>query len=181
MDTLVTALAELDAPVSGFRLLLVGDGPELAATRKRVEALGLESCVHFTGSVPHHEIPECLAAVDIALAPYAAGAPAYFSPVKLFEYMAMALPVVCARLGQTEEIVEHGRTGWLYDADRPGALAAVLRELAGEPETRRTVGAAGRARCLAAHTWQHNAEVVERLAARALERRARAAREGIGT
>jgi glycosyltransferase involved in cell wall biosynthesis len=171
VDTLVTALSELEAPRSGFRLLLIGEGPELAATRARVQALGLEGCVHSTGSVPHHEIPELLAAVDIAVAPYAAGAPDYFSPVKLFEYMAMALPVVCARIGQTREIIEHGRTGWLYDADRPGALAQTLRELARDPAARRSAGEAGRARVLAHHTWQRNAEVVERLARRAAARR----------
>ena len=171
VDTLVTALAELDAPRSGFRLLLVGDGPELAATRARVQTLGLESAVHFTGSVPHHEIPEWLAAVDIAVAPYAAGAPAYFSPVKLFEYMAMGLPVVCARLGQTEELIAHGRTGWLYDADRPGALADTVRRLERDPDARRAAGAAGRTRVLGEHTWQRNADVVEGLARRALARR----------
>lgn len=171
VDTLLTALKELGAPEEPFRLLLVGEGSQFASVKARAHALGLDGAVHFTGAVPHREIPEWLSAVDIAVAPYAAGAPAYFSPVKLFEYMAMALPVVCARLGQTEEIVAHERTGWLYDADQPGALSALVQRLAREPESRRTVGAAGRERVLAEHTWQKNAEVVERLVERAKARR----------
>ena len=180
VGTLVEALAELETPGSGFRLLLVGDGPELAATRERVRTLGLEGAVHFAGSVPHQEIQEWLAAVDIAVAPYAAGAPAYFSPVKLFEYMAMGLPVVCARIGQTEEIIAHGRTGWLYDASQRGALADTVRRLAREPELRRSAGAAGRARVLSEHTWQRNAEIVEGLAMRAFARRGTLAERQVG-
>jgi glycosyltransferase involved in cell wall biosynthesis len=178
VDTLITALLELDAPRSGFRLLLVGEGPELAATRARVHALGLDGVVHFAGSIPHSEIPEWLSAVDVALAPYAPSAPAYFSPVKLFEYMAMGLPVVCARLGQTQEIVAHGRTGWLYDPCEPGALSGALRRLAREPEACRAAGAAARELVLREHTWEHNAEIVEGLATRALARRGALAGNG---
>lgn len=175
VDQLVEALAELDAPRSDFRLLLVGEGPELALVRERVRALGLEGVVHFTGAIAHHEIPDWLAAVDIAVAPYAAAAPAYFSPVKLFEYMSMGLAVVAARLGQTQEVIEHGRTGWLYAADERGELAATLRRLAQEPEARRAAGRAARELVLAEHTWERNAQRVERLAERALERRGRVA------
>jgi len=181
VDTLVRALQELDAPRSAFRLLLVGDGPELAATRARVEALGLGEAVHFAGAVPHREIPDWLAAVDIALAPYAAAAPGYFSPVKLFEYMSMGMAVVAARLGQTQEVLEHGRTGWLYDADERGEPAATLRRLAREPEARAAAGKAARARVLAEHTWERNAQRVEHLAARALQRRARVAGGRVGS
>lgn len=175
VNTLVSALVELDAPRSGFRLLLVGDGPELPAVRARVQALGLGGVVHYAGAVPQHEIPDWLGAVDIALAPYAASAPEYFSPVKLFEYMSMELAVVAARLGQTQEVLAHGRTGWLYDASQPGEPAATLRRLARQPDARRATGKAARERVLAEHTWEHNARCVERLAARALERRGRVA------
>ena len=44
-------------------VLLVGDGPE----RRRIEQLAREAGVTamFTGTVPHHELPEYLAAMDV--------------------------------------------------------------------------------------------------------------------
>jgi glycosyltransferase involved in cell wall biosynthesis len=167
----VDALAELGAPASKYRLILVGDGPELPRIRERVHAAGLAAAVHLAGAVPHREVPAWLGAVDVALVPYEAKAAPYFSPVKLFEYMAMALPVVAARLGQTEEILEHGRTGWLYSSAEPGEPAATLRGVAGDMAAARRVGAAGRALVLARHTWARNAELAAGLAERARARR----------
>jgi glycosyltransferase involved in cell wall biosynthesis len=169
--TLVDALQQLGAPAAPFRLLLVGDGPELERVRERVRAAGLESVVHAPGAVPHAEVPAWLGAVDLALVPYEASAAPYFSPVKLFEYMSMGLPIVGARIGQTEEILEHGRTGWLYTNTDAREPAATIRRIAAEPEALRRAGAEARAVALARHTWDHNAAEVERLAQRALARR----------
>ncbi len=172
---LVEALEQLGGAAAPFRLLLLGDGPELARVRARVSAAGLERLVHTPGAVPHGEVPEWLAAVDLAMVPYEASAVPYFSPVKLFEYMSMGLPIVSARLGQTEEILEHGRTGWLYASDEPGEPAATIRRLAQDRPALQRAGACAREVALARYTWDRNAERVEELARRALARR-RAAR-----
>jgi glycosyltransferase involved in cell wall biosynthesis len=169
---LVETLKELEAPASPFRLLLVGDGPALPAVRRQVHDAGLDEAVHMPGSVPHDDAPAWLGAVDVALVPCDSSAAPYFSPVKLFEYMAMGLPVVAARHGQAEEIVEHGRTGWLYSPDERGEPAATIRWLARNRPAAARAGAAAREVVLAHHTWERNAERVEGLARRALARRA---------
>jgi glycosyltransferase involved in cell wall biosynthesis len=169
---LVGTLKELGAPASPFRLLLVGDGPALPEVRRRVHEEGLDEAVHMPGAVPHDEAPAWLAAVDVALVPSDASAAPYFSPVKLFEYMAMGLPVVAARRGQTEEIVEHGRTGWLYSPEERGEPAATIRWLAGHRPAATQAGAAAREKVLARHTWERNAERVEEIARRSIARRA---------
>ena len=94
------------------------------------------------------------------MAPYAPDADEYFSPVKLFEYMAMALPVIAARLGQVSEVIEPERTGWLF---RPGdafELAGLIGRVASERELCRTVGLAARERVMNEYTWRHNARRV---------------------
>jgi glycosyltransferase involved in cell wall biosynthesis len=164
---LVEALAQLGGAASPYRLLLLGDGPELARVRARVASAGLEAAVHAPGAVPHGEVPEWLAAVDLALVPYEATATPYFSPVKLFEYMSMGLAIVSARLGQTEEILEHGRTGWLYSSADPSEPAATIRRLAADRPALARAGAAARAVALERYTWDRNAAEVERLAQRA--------------
>jgi glycosyltransferase involved in cell wall biosynthesis len=164
---LVDSLAKLGPD---FRLLLVGDGPDLDAVRARVRELQLDDAVHCTGAVPHEEVPAWLGAADIALVPYEATAAQYFSPVKLFEYMSMGLPIVAARIAQTEEILAHGEQGWLYSASDPSEPAATLRQLAADLPAARRIGARARQHVLAHHTWERNAERVEQLAQRALGR-----------
>jgi glycosyltransferase involved in cell wall biosynthesis len=168
---LVDALRDLG---DGFRLLLVGDGPELEATRARARAHGLDHAVHFTGAVPHDAVPDWLAAADVALVPYDVTAAQYFSPVKLFECMAMGMPIAAARAGQTDEILGQGRLGALYDPADPAEPAATVRRLAADLPAARRAGAAARQHVLAHHTWERNAERVEQLAARALARRQQA-------
>jgi glycosyltransferase involved in cell wall biosynthesis len=160
VDTLIDVMPLLGGPDGPFRLLLVGNGPEAAVLRQRSDELGLGDSVHMTGNVPHHVVPEMLRAMDLTVAAYAADADEYFSPVKLFEYMAMALPVVAARIGQAREVIEHGRTGWLYTPGDAADLAGVIRAVAAEPDLGREVGAAARERVLNEFTWRHNAERV---------------------
>ena len=114
----------------------------------------------------------------VALVPYAASADVYFSPVKLFEYMSSGLPVVAARIGQTEKVIEHGRTGWLYAAGESDELAERIRWLSENRTAAEAAGAAAREQVLTHHTWRHNAMRVERIASRAIERRRAAVKAG---
>jgi glycosyltransferase involved in cell wall biosynthesis len=160
IPTLLEALERLGAPERPFRLLLVGSGPELPALREQINRCGLHGCVHMTGDVPHDHVPDMFHAMDCAIAPSAADADGYFSPVKLFEYMAMALPIIAANVGQACKVIEHGRTGWLYSPGDPLELAGLIAALSDDEELRRKVGAAAREQVLAEYTWQHNARRV---------------------
>ena len=44
----------------------------------------------------------------------------------LIEGWAQGLPVLCARRGGAQELVEEDRTGWLFDPDHPEELAGLL-------------------------------------------------------
>lgn len=168
VDTLLNALHQLGGRNSGFRLLLVGSGPELTDLHRESQRLELGDAVHMTGAVPHDAVPGLLRAMDVAVAPYAAGAGEYFSPVKLFEYMAAARPVVAARAGQVCDVIEDGRTGCLYPAGDAVALAAVIRRLAADRDLCRSLGAAARASVLRQYTWRHNAQRVIAIAGQLL-------------
>src|SRR5215813_5085032 len=141
---LLEVLQLLGGAQSRFRMLLVGSGPTIPALQEEIRRRHLEGAVHLTGAVPHETVAELVAAMDVAAAPYAPDADGYFSPVKLFEYMAMARPVVAARVGQVEEILEHGRTGWLYAPGNADELARIIQSLATDRPLRQRVGAAAR-------------------------------------
>lgn len=140
--------------ITDVSAVLIGDGPEAPAVR--TAARGLEGIV-FTGALSHDAMPAALAAADVGVAPFdvARHAPLalafYWSPLKVFEYMASGLPVVAPRIDRLEELVSHGREGLLYDGG-PEALADALAALR-DPDRRRAMAAAARARAVRDFSW----------------------------
>ncbi|HYV25929.1 MAG TPA: glycosyltransferase family 4 protein [Candidatus Eisenbacteria bacterium] len=152
--TLAEAFAVLRRNDAGLRLLLVGDGPERDTFVNRVAELGVSEAVRLTGTVDPEEIPGLLASMDVAVAPYPRLPQFYFSPIKVYEYMAAGLPVIASRIGQLEELIEHGVTGWLVPPGDAPALAAALKDVRYAPvSVRERVGAAARSQVLKHHTW----------------------------
>ena len=158
-ETLLEAHALLRRSVPDARLLLVGDGPQADALREQAAALGTADAVETTGAVAPVDVPALLHRMDVATAPYPAAGEGYFSPLKVYEYMAAGLAVVASAVGQLPAVVEDRRTGFLVPGSDPTALAATLRELATDRGLRDRVGAAARAHVASGHTWTH---VVER-------------------
>lgn len=135
--------------------VLIGAGPEWP--RIRAEAEGLESVI-LTGAVPHDRMPACLAAADIGIAPFDVTAHKplqlgfYWSPLKVFEYMAAGLPVIAPNLDRLRHIVRHDREGMLYDpADTIGLVGAIEALL--DPARRQALGRAARIRVETEFSW----------------------------
>jgi glycosyltransferase involved in cell wall biosynthesis len=116
-------------------------------------AHGLQDAACFTGAVPPGEVPGLLASMDAAVAPYPDLTPFYFSPLKVFEYMAASLPVVASRVGQLSSLIEDESNGLLCPPEDPAALAASLDRLCQDPPLRARLGQTARAAVLAHHTW----------------------------
>jgi glycosyltransferase involved in cell wall biosynthesis len=164
LDRLIDAFAVFRYRHPASRLLIVGDGPERAACEERASALGLDASLIFTGAVPAEQVPGLLAAIDIAVAPYPPSAGFYFSPLKVYEYMAAGRAVVASRIGQIDGLIEDGVTGRLYPPGDQGALIEVLDQLARSPDERARLGAAARAKVSAEHTWRSVAQrILERV------------------
>jgi glycosyltransferase involved in cell wall biosynthesis len=154
---LVDAMAQLESRGLPFRAIFVGDGPEGPRVAERIAAHGLRR-VALTGAIPHTAMPAALAAADIGAAPFdvAAHAPLrdafYWSPLKVFEYMASGLPVVCPDLPRLRHLVgDEG--GLLYDATNPAALAQAIERLA-DPVSRATLARSARDRALRLYSWE---------------------------
>ncbi|HRP96657.1 MAG TPA: glycosyltransferase [Rhodocyclaceae bacterium] len=153
LDVLVEAFARLHARDPGVRLLIVGDGPERAAIEAALANRALTAVVRLTGAVAPHEVPDWLAAMDVGVAPYPDLAGFYFSPLKLYEYMAAALPVVASDVGDLHHVVRHGVTGLLCTPGDVDALETALASLRRDAALRRRLGAAARMAVLNGHTW----------------------------
>jgi len=164
VDVLLEAFAQLHNTEPDTRLLVVGDGPEREKLEAKVSALAVGDAAEFTGAVQASEVPGLIASMDAAVAPYPALNPFYFSPLKVFEYMAAGRAVVASAIGQLTEIIESERTGLLVPPGDSGALVSALRRLKKEPALRNRLGRSARAAVLQSHTWDHVVGRIFRLA-----------------
>jgi glycosyltransferase involved in cell wall biosynthesis len=155
-DLLLAAFQDLHQADPSTHLLLVGDGPLRLRFEEEVRETGLHEAVTFAGGVAHQDVPHYLAAMDVAIAPYPALEEFYFSPIKLFEYMAAGRAVVASRAGQVAEIVVDGVTGLLFEpGDRAGLVSCVAR-FQKDAALRNELGRRASAAC-SEHTWSQNA------------------------
>ena len=159
VDFLLQAFARLRREDAAYHLLLVGDGPMRAALEEETRRLDLQEAVTLVGNVPHEEVPRYLALMDVAAAPYPALEDFYFSPLKLYEYMAGGRAVVASRIGQVAEVVADGLTGLLYEPGDQEGLIGCIQRLRADPNLRRDLGQKARM-AGSKNTWRQNAERV---------------------
>jgi glycosyltransferase involved in cell wall biosynthesis len=164
LPILTAAFAQLHQQVPNAKLLIVGDGPERENLEAELLARGLHSHAKFTGAVNPDEIPKLLAAMDVAVAPYPAESDFYFSPLKVYEYMAAGLPVVVSGIGQLLELIDTGVNGILCPPGDAIALAEALKKLWRSPTLRHSLGQAARKTVIEHHTWEAIAQQILHIA-----------------
>ncbi len=153
LDILIQAFDLLHRRYPATRLLIVGGGPEQGRLMARLAARGLREAACLTGMVAPDEVPGWLASMDVAVAPYPNLERFYFSPLKVYEYMAAGVPVVASRIGQLADLIENGVNGILCPPGDPAALAIALEWLRWDADLRARLGPAGRCTVLRNHTW----------------------------
>ncbi len=117
-------------------LLLVGGGPDETLIRNKIEALGLQQHVILTGRVPHQEVQRYYGLVDLFVYPrQPMRLTDLVTPLKPLEAMAQGKLVLASDVGGHRELIEEGRTGFLFPAgDCAGLTQALERSLAARSE-----------------------------------------------
>lgn len=144
MGTLVDAAARL-SDLTHFRLVIVGSGSELQATKDEAVRRGVEN-IMFAGRFPPALMPEIFvrsAALLVSLT-----REEIFSltiPSKVQAYFAAGRPVIGCLDGEGARVIEEAGAGWACPAEDAEALASTIRRLmATTPEERARLGRAGR-------------------------------------
>ena len=122
---------------SNLRLLVAGHDRAAAKFAAHAARAGVGKRVAFSGA--HKDVRVVYAASDCFILPTRYDP----FPNAALEAMAAGLPVIVSRQCGAAEIVEHGRSGWVCDADAPESLATLMIEAAAAP--RAQLGAAARA------------------------------------
>ena len=131
-------------------LEVIGDGPLRRPLRAYAADRGLP--VAFLGARPRQEVLMRVRNARIQVVPSL-----WYEgfPMVVLEAYASGTPVVASRIGGLEEIVQHGRTGLLFEAGRPRRLAACVREALRDGRDRE-MGRAASARFEAEYTAKRN-------------------------
>jgi len=142
LDTVLDCALRLQAHPQGrdIRFLFVGDGAEKAALQARAQALGLTT-VLFLGAVSREEVPRYWSVLDASIVHLkAADLFTTVIPSKLFEALAMGVPVLHGVRGESAGMVEAAGAGLLFAPEDAEALAEVVLKLAGDAALRTQMG-----------------------------------------
>ena len=143
-DQVLRALPELIPEFPDVQYVIAGVGPHEKALRQLTAELGLEERVHFLGLVAEACLPELLRSAQVFVHPnrvLADGDVEGFGIVFL-EAAASGVPVIGGDSGGVPDAVEHGVCGFLVKDQ--AELVQRLRQLLGDDELCRRMGAAGR-------------------------------------
>lgn len=157
-DLIRTAVILRDLGLT-VRALVVGEGPRRASLEETARRLGANDVVTFTGRVPHHQVAQAYALLDVLVVPRSdERAARLVTPLKPYEAMAMGVPVVVSAQPALLEVIGDGERGWSYPAGDAPSLARLLQQLAADPARRAAVAARARDWVVSERSWAGNAQ-----------------------
>ncbi len=115
LETAIRGLRLLRAEIPNIRLLLVGDGPNVAELQRCAREEGVEDLVEITGWVPFDQTASYIQACGICIVPQPSN-PFIDNtiPHKIFQYMALEKPVICSDARALVRIVTESRCGEVF-------------------------------------------------------------------
>ena len=166
-EDLVNAVALCRKRGVELRVTCIGRGPRWESARRAAKKAGLDETISFLGEIPFEDVPRHLADADVGLAPFA---PASFkvleeigwfwSPIKIFEYLAAGLTVVTIDIAEMRALLPD-TVGSFYTPGGVEELAVTLEQLALNKDVVRANRDTARALAESRYTWDHQAALLE--------------------
>jgi PEP-CTERM/exosortase A-associated glycosyltransferase len=155
---LLEALASMRESAPDIVLILVGGGPQEGDIRLAIENLGLGEAVVMTGRVPHETVQNYYNLIDVLVYPRLGMRLTHLvTPLKPLEAMAQGRLVVASDVGGHRELIEHGKTGYLFKADDVGDLADTIALLLAGKNYWQEMRVAGRQFVERERSWEASA------------------------
>lgn len=139
---LLAASAILRGRGVAHELVLLGGTPDEGPAGEAAVRAAVDGQAELLGTRRPEEMPAVYADADVFCLPSWWEA----MPLSVLEAMAAGLPVVATDVGDVARAVAHGETGCVVPPRSPADLAAALEPVLLDPDLRRRMGAAGRAR-----------------------------------
>ncbi|WP_144213120.1 N-acetyl-alpha-D-glucosaminyl L-malate synthase BshA [Shewanella donghaensis] len=139
--TVVKAFSQLQCD-SKTKLVLVGSGPDIEKTKLQCQQLGIAERVCFLGSVT--KVERFIANADCLIQPSFRES---FCMV-ILEAMSCGVPTVSSNVDGIPEVVDNGKTGYMYPAEDAQSMASAIEHIFSDPAIQQALGQAGRRRAI---------------------------------
>jgi glycosyltransferase involved in cell wall biosynthesis len=156
LDRLLAAVRDLRSQEGlDIAVTVVGDGAMRSEWQVLAHQLGLSECVSFVGQVNWQDVPRYIAGFDIGFSGQVKlkAGDMYHSPLKIYEYMSMAKPLLASQHDDSASVTEGRRTGFLFAPDDPEDLKRVLRQAYFARNHLPEMGMRARQQVLERHSW----------------------------
>lgn len=162
VDLLMETTSQLVNMDSTYSMCVVGTGDEdyESQLHKQCSELNLSDNLSFTGAVAFEDIPHVLKSMDVLVAPYPDLSHFYFSPLKLFEYMAAGKPIIASDIGQIASLLQHEKTALLVPPGNPEAMADAIRRLRNDTDLAQSLSMNALNEVRINHTWRRRLDTV---------------------
>jgi glycosyltransferase involved in cell wall biosynthesis len=125
VDILIEAFYRLSLEIPGLQLSIAGSGEEKPGLESRAETLGIKSKVVFEGNVPNDEICNFISGLNFLVVPSRMDN----LPTVVLEAFSTGTPVVATRAGGIPDMVEHEKTGLLFENEDVEGLYMAMKRL----------------------------------------------------
>jgi len=144
LETLLEAAAILQKRDLRHKLLMIGGGARQEILKAKARQMGLDNVI-FTGMVPKEEIARYWSLLDVAII-HLKKEPLFTTviPSKMFEAMALGIPILMGVDGEARQIVERHGCGVFFEPENPRALVDALEDMKASPERMKGMRLAGR-------------------------------------
>jgi len=147
--------------VPDVKFILIGDGNELNSVKDKINRLGLSDYVIFTGALPYKSVPVYMSLGNVGLAPYDREEYPplkefgfFWSPLKVFEYMACSMPVITIDIEPLNKLVQNGKRGYVVKEGDYSDFCAKLIELLKNPARCSNMGKSAREFTAQNFSWE---------------------------
>ena len=126
---------------------------------RHCENLGIRDITLIMGPVPHSEVSGFYDLIDLFVVSRPdSRVTRLVTPLKPFEAMAMSKPVIASRLPALEEIIQHEKTGLLFDSGSKEDLMKALEKCIEHTEFSKTLGLNAKEWVVEHRTWKRVVE-----------------------
>ena len=137
-------------------LVIVGDGPMFLDLEAYIKSKNLEEFVQLTGWIDHNNIIDYLLKFDVAIHH---SANKYMSPLKIFEYMAVGLPVIGPDIPSVREVFKENEDIILVE-DSVKDLTQKMLFCIQNPEERSKYAEKGQQKIRSQYGWDSNVDTI---------------------